>query len=34
MIEKNNGWQGIVTRYKLQKDVGEGTTNILTKAFD
>ncbi len=32
--EKNQIWQEIVSRYTLQKQVGEGTTNLLTNAFE
>lgn len=32
--EKNRDWQGIVSRYTFQKNVGEGTTNLLKNAFE
>ena len=33
MKQKNQDWQGIVSRYQLQKNVGEGATNLISDAF-
>ena len=34
MKQKNQDWAGIVSRYNLQKNVGEGTTIIVKDAFE
>lgn len=34
MKQKNQDWEGIVSRHSLQKNVGEGTTNIVSGAFE